>query len=856
MVEQDVIMAALAGLLHDVGKFALRAGIGASRAWDDDARRDFKYKHALLTWDFVEKNVPPQWHDPAKRLAGDHHRPTRNDENLIRLADQLSAGERASGQDRDDSDRKIHPKQLQSIFCSVTADSTTAPEKRYLPLKPLKLDKNVIFPSSPEPDENKVWQLYADLWDDFCREAGLLRGAHTKVGDLAAYLESMQALMQRYTWCIPSAYFGSIPDVSLYDHSRMTAALAALLVDSELPEKTWNSLQQNPEECQENVALLVGGDLSGVQDFIYTISNRGATPALRGRSFYLQLLTEVAARYILRELGLPVTNLIYASGGNFYLFARARDIDRLAEIQSKISRILYHHHHGDLYMAVSAVLVKGSDFFNPKNSITRPFGAKWFELGQQLAIAKNRRFNELGEDELDILFSPEGHGGNQEGQCQVCGLERDDWKVYTDELRKCSLCGSFEDLGDDLRKANYLAITYHDPPVFEKVGRGKPGNSWADILRDFGFSVSVVEKLDNVTAANLLLALKDEALPPLVPASRMAVGRRLLVNTAPLLSDKEAEAYSEEGEKFLPGRIKPFSVLAKQSQGIERLGILRMDVDNLGQIFAKGLRDATPSRMASLSFAISLYFEGWLAKIAEQVNNECRDVIDPKTQNPRGDVLYTIYSGGDDLFFVGAWDAVVELARRIRRDLTPYAADHPGIHLSGGIALAGAKYPLAKAAQDAHEAEAQAKSKEWWNGHAWVKKDVVSFLEQATPWNQFGYAKAGSTTDAYALMQLLKDEVEKKTANHKVLRLLIHLFAQYIAAEKERARKHRWGAKDQAPQPLWGRWNWLSFYFLRYYLGKDNSRIRELADVLKTDPNLLPIAALAARWVELLTRNN
>ena len=37
-MDDKVLMAALAGLLHDVGKFAQRAGIGLTETWDDDAK--------------------------------------------------------------------------------------------------------------------------------------------------------------------------------------------------------------------------------------------------------------------------------------------------------------------------------------------------------------------------------------------------------------------------------------------------------------------------------------------------------------------------------------------------------------------------------------------------------------------------------------------------------------------------------------------------------------------------------------------------------------------------------------------------------------------------------------------------
>ena len=53
-MEEKIFQAALAGLLHDIGKFSQRAGVlGTTRTWDNQAQKDYKYKHALLTHDSV-----------------------------------------------------------------------------------------------------------------------------------------------------------------------------------------------------------------------------------------------------------------------------------------------------------------------------------------------------------------------------------------------------------------------------------------------------------------------------------------------------------------------------------------------------------------------------------------------------------------------------------------------------------------------------------------------------------------------------------------------------------------------------------------------------------------------------------
>lgn len=828
---------ALAGLLHDIGKFAHRAGESVSRTWDDTTRQEFKYQYALQTWHFIDKYVPKEL--GVAPLAAYHHKPQNREQRLIRLADQLSVGERASGHEPEDSNRTIHPKQIQSIFCSVTAEGQSTPEKLYLPLKPLTLNGNTIFPGNFEPDENKIWDAYAKMWGDFCQEALRLKDVYSGNDALRVYLESILMLMQRYTWCVPSAYYNSIPDISLYDHCRMTGALAAVLIDSDFSENELDALSASPDQSDINVARLVGGDISGVQDFIYTISSRGATSALRGRSFYLQLLTEAVARYTLRCLELPITNLIYAGGGHFYLLARPNDDKKLQEIQRNVSKILIRHHRGDLYLALASKSLHAPDFFDGKISFS------WEKLIGELQHIKQRRYSELGDD-LIFLFEPLGHGGNEDHQCQVCGLEHSGTTSDEDsDERKCPTCRSYEeDLGDKLRRASYLVL--EELPIPKPTALKEPGEpgKWDDVLWYLGVKAEIKPDLNNLPPAEyqrLILALKDDALKGITPTPNTAFGRRFLVNVAPLVNEKDVQEFANQlDEEIKKGDIKPFDLLQKQSIGIPRLGVLRMDVDNLGKIFSNGLGEkATLSRVAALSFAISLYFEGWVEHLAARRNQE------------NGERLYSIYSGGDDLFFVGSWDEIAELGREIRANLTPYAANHPGIHASAGIALVGGKYPLYQAASDAGVAEHQAKSLR-------PEKDTISFLGQALPWEQFGTegCETGGVENVHAMMHLLTEIIAEKGVAHSLLRRLISLYKRYEKAAESRRQRGVDLNRSGHEQALWGPWIWLGYYTLTQMANKaENQEIKELADQLKKDDfKRLPVIGLAARWAELRLR--
>ncbi len=853
---------AVAGLLHDIGKFMLRAAVGGDRIWDREAQGDFGYKHAMLTAAFAEKYIPEPWRIRVKNMAGNHHRPRTRDDLIVSLADMMSAAERNDGTE-DENPRVQHPQQLLSIFSVLEADGIRQSEaqRRYLPLRPLAVERDVLFPQK-EAAKTDVRRDYTDLWEGLTAELENLKAVHEQDPDLPSYLESLLILMQRYLWCVPSAYYRSLPDISLYDHGRITAALAAVLNRDEVDAGTLAHWRSNPEAVEENLALLVGGDISGVQEFIYTITARGATPTLRGRSFYLQMLTDALARYTLRGLALPVTNLIYAGGGSFFLLARPCDAERLPGIQREISRIFLQQHRGDLYVAVAGVPLAGKAFFD--SSMSR----KWDDVHEALRRQKLRRFAEL-DDELAALFEPAGHGGNQDRLCQVCGQEHPGTKSEeesdAESVRKCPSCQAFEDLGDDLRNARYLVLEETDPPASQPFDPERPTGKWRETLKRLGLRIAIREKAPEQNSATRrhVFALGDKTASSLRPLSRVVVGRRFLVNHAPILTDTELRALradrsmtSAERDELPrePGGVKPFSVLAHQSEGIERLGILRMDVDNLGQLFQTGFgKRATLSRIAALSFAVSLYFDGWVSQVVKEVN---------QFDEQGGDRIYTIYSGGDDLFFVGSWDVMIELAVRIRADLTAYAAGHPGIHASAGVALVGGKYPLYQAARDAEEAEEAAKNLVWWDEGTRKRKDAISFLGTQLPWRTFGLEtdRAGNLETAHGLMhtlvKLCTDESRDTTAPRAFVRALTDIHRQYAGAQAQWQERQVDSEEIGRPQTFLGPWAWRAAYSLHHL--HDRARIEEMKRINEKLPangyRMMEWLGVAAGWADLRLR--
>src|SRR5690606_14427746 len=71
---------------------------------------------------------------------------------------------------------------------------------------------------------------------------------------------------------------------------------------------------------------------------------------------------------------------------------------------------------------------------------------------------------------------------------------------------------------------------------------------------------------------------------------------------------------------------------------------------------------------------------------------------------------FIIYSGGDDLFLVGRWDKLIEMAEEIRTQFGLWTCKNPHLSISGGLAVVPDKFPVLKAAQQAAGAEHQSKN--------------------------------------------------------------------------------------------------------------------------------------------------
>ena len=381
----------LAALLHDIGKFRQRA--------IDRYKKHQEHSYEFVTEDFAGFFEPCG--DTFKNaIRHHHHNPTQLQhliEKQVILADRLSATEREH-EERESEDFVVSP-----LVSSLSRLKGADKEHRYK-LTALNFDRDTVIPTETV---NVNQDTYKDLWECFKEAFGKATAGKTYT---STHYQTIVALLHKYTSRMPSATpwekreEKTIPDISLYDHLRTTAAIAACigreLTETEVDDEL--KLLIAKKESDRNISALIKGDISGIQNFLYHVLSDGAANQLRGRSFYLQLLTEAIAHWVLKQLDLPITNLLLASGGHFYIlgpYTAAKE--KLDTLRQKISEKLWELHSGDMSCLLAGIPIKARDFK------AKSFSKKWDEVSEKVQERKQQKWSEMDTQQMfENLFEP------------------------------------------------------------------------------------------------------------------------------------------------------------------------------------------------------------------------------------------------------------------------------------------------------------------------------------------------------------------------------------------------------------------------------------------------------------------
>jgi CRISPR-associated protein Csm1 len=636
---------ALAGLLHDIGKVGQRgfkdekhlsaATLGmADYLCPTNEYGRHSYKHVLFTNEFCElikESLPRSVnYSEIANLASYHHKPSDELQRIISKADQLSAALDREAYDSFDSSFDFRKTQLKPVSGTIAFDDgDNIHPNESLELNHLSADG--IFPKAVDEPRDQTLQ-YHNLWNNLTGSVKNL-----KIQGELKYINSMISILEKYLWAVPSATNMDIPDISLFDHLKATSAIAACLYLAGSKEKPF---------------ILAAGDFGGIQKYIFSIK-RGSgrmAKALRGRSFKVNAFSDSAAFGILNELGLPLSHLILAAGGKFYLLLPNEEkvIPTLRKYRELIHEWIIEKANGELRFALDWIPVSVED---DKNSIKNFPGIK-DKLDQQLIDSSLRGLTTLyanGKWNESEWLRP-GFAGKNEELCKSC--QANPVKITSGGEELCEACADDREIGRLAVKSKYMANH------LDRSGRFQLPLASYDLLQ---------ELTEGEQMADLIVEFH---------------GKDTGSGDKPIISTFK--------NNYIPisetGDVLEFGEIAEKASGKKYLGYLKADVDNLGLIFSKGLATGgqkTPdrrsiSRVTTLSRSLEYFFSGYL-----------RHFLESKYPN-----TYTVFSGGDDLLLIGPWDQVFALAADLQEDFARYTCHNKAWGLSAGIAVVGSSTPI------------------------------------------------------------------------------------------------------------------------------------------------------------------
>lgn len=639
MTEENVKLA-IGALLHDIGKLLYRYNDGRNHS-----RSGYEYLKDVVH--IEDRKILEQVLYHHASLLKNARIENNSLAYITYIADNIaSASDRRKTQEEEPGfDREMS---LQSIFNLLNCND----EK--LCYSPEQLNENINYPTSVSTGFDEIF--YGKIVNEIEKN---LRGITWNKNYLNSLLEVLEAQLSY----IPSSTMKSeVADISLYDHVKLTAAIAASI-------KEWldeNNISDYKETLfkgatgfyGKKVFLLFSMDMSGIQDFIYTIASKNALKMLRSRSFYLEIFMENLIDELLDYIGMSRSNLIYSGGGHAYIItANTENIkQKIVEFELKINEWLLDKFKTTLFLGCGYAECSANELHNEPEGTYRQI---FKNVSKMISQKKMKRYSAA---QIIKLNSKGKKDGTRE--CRVC--RRASKLLEDDDI--CSVCNAMIDMSQNILYEGFYIVTENPK---DKAALPLPFGRYLVAYN----KEELLEKMKQDDSSYIRAYTKNKSYTGFKVVKKLWVGDYTLGDS--------------------------FEKLAKKSEGINRIAVFRADVDNLADAFVNGFvsekygeKYMTISRTATFSRKMSMFFKYHINYILE--NGEFY-IVDKKKEDKgkkgkRNRNATIVYSGGDDVFVVGSWDDVVGFAVDLQKSLKEFSQDT--LTISGGIGIYPAKYPI------------------------------------------------------------------------------------------------------------------------------------------------------------------
>jgi CRISPR-associated protein Csm1 len=510
---------------------------------------------------------------------------------------------------------------------------------------------------------------------------------------------------------------------------------------------------------------LLKGDLSGIQDFIFSIPSKGATKTLKVRSFFIQAITQLCIRKLMDENSLSEEQRISDRGGSFYLELN-NEIKDIEKVQAQLNEELFQL---GLFMTLSQTEF---DTWSSANS----------RLSEEEEKQKFKKY--VNSPKLFETFN------------RITPIDIECWKTFASRLSETKAKYKITKGAGELLKNNSISLFGYTLALSE-TGKNSPTS----------FNEVPVWRKENI-----YFQQKDED-----PVKRW---------------ESEYTDIDDVIKKRSPIDLTHLGLEARYRTGTDKIAAIALDIDNLGDFF----KDKNTDKFKEAEKHLKEFFIDEIGKLWG--NEKFNDKYDYR------DNILILFSGGDDCFILGAWDASIYFLKLLHEKFTGIVGKkmsingHP-LSFSASILIVDSSFPVIRLGDMTKDMLAIAKK---------GNKNSVCLFEQKFTWKEFD--------DIISIAETLQDLIVNKNESKALV--------QKIALSAKGYKNLVMGIKRYKPLNMEKVWNLT--WFILHGVKKENRQevddkivqqyykavINALAD--KTYSNAL-VYPFAARITELLIRN-
>lgn len=512
-------------------------------------------------------------------------------------------------------------KQLPHLISSATLLDKKR-ENVFLPVE--KFSNTAIFPVKENYKLAEIEEKYKNIYNELISDIVCVLNNAEKDKSILMTSAALDSIFFKYLSNIPAFYTGDNDDISLYEYAKVVSAFACA-----------GYMQK---DSLNGKFALIRGDFFSIQSFIFNKDAASKNPAnsLRGKSFYVSLMSDIASLNVLETVNLPYFNLMMNAAGQFVILSDYNDeiSQKLLALKNEMETWLYNKYYASVSMGLSVLACSIDDFNSSK------FNLLLLKLLGEREKSKATRFN-LTEEKPYIFADYYKHFTENSSKCEYCGI----MPKKDNKFSACDNCLLYMQYGQNLRTSKYLYIIKNENgEFFNKYNISFDENKKADAF--MRMHIDMQDKADKSYNYQDVIHYR----------SYVAVDNDVIRSFA------DIAAYSMD------------------KSGANILAVLKADVDNLGLIFACGLSEKdsngkvtrgrlTFSRTNMLSRLIHNFFSYHLYMIMQE-----------KKLN-----IYTVFAGGDDLFLVGRYDEVIKTAKILYDEFERFTNKNKEITISAGI---------------------------------------------------------------------------------------------------------------------------------------------------------------------------